>query len=372
MERTQNPPTAVNRMSEPGLHVNTIARSGCEEHFITVTLQDGETADALFQRAAAAVRESNATIVAQDVFGIEDGQDALANAFGERSWPLTWILNLTGAKAKIGDTQLWAISGPSVEVLRADGEVIGTLWSDAQGQYCRIAGVHGDPAAPNVDQARYVFETMKSTLLANGMDFSNVVRTWLYLDKILSWYGNFNKTRDAFFRDNGIFDGLVPASTGIGAGNPRGAALVGGCFAILPKAENIGAYKVKSPLQCPAMDYGSSFSRAVEVDMGDHRRLLVSGTASIDPEGTVIHREDVRGQIARTMEVVGAILDSRGMEWADVTRAIAYFTEAEDDPAFDEYCESAGLPQMPFVHIENDICLDGLIFEIEIDAVRPS
>ena len=69
------------------------------------------------------------------------------------------------------------------------------------------------------------------------------------------------------------------------------------------------AAAVPSPLQCPALDYGSSFSRAVELVAGDHRRLFVSGTASISPEGHTLHVGDVDAQVARTMEVVEAMLE---------------------------------------------------------------
>ena len=43
--------------------------------------------------------------------------------------------------------------------------------------------------------------------------------------RILDWYGDFNRTRDAFFSSRGIFDGLVPASTGMAGSNPQGTAL---------------------------------------------------------------------------------------------------------------------------------------------------
>ena len=70
----------------------------------------------------------------------------------------------------------------------------------------------------------------------------------------------------------------------------------------------------------------------------DHRRLYVSGTASIEPSGKTAHIGDPAKQISLTMEVVAAILESRRMTWADVSRAIAYFKDIKDAPLFDEYC----------------------------------
>jgi hypothetical protein len=78
---------------------------------------------------------------------------------------------------------------------------------------------------------------------------------------------------------------------------------------------------------------------------------------------------DVENQIALTMEVVGAILQSRRMSWADTSRAIAYFKDIEDAPLLDEYRRRKHLPHIPIAVAHGDICRGDLLFEIEIDAV---
>ena len=130
---------------------------------------------------------------------------------------------------------------------------------------------------------------MEAALRLAGMDFSHVVRTWLFLDEILAWYRELNQARDAFFTSRGVYDGLVPASTGIGARNPAGTAVVAELLAVQPKSSRVRIRSVPSPLQCPALQYHSSFSRAVEVAQPDHRRLFISGTASIGPDGRSAH-----------------------------------------------------------------------------------
>jgi enamine deaminase RidA (YjgF/YER057c/UK114 family) len=161
----------------------------------------------------------------------------------------------------------------------------------------------------------------------------------------------------------------MPASTGIGAGNCAGVAVVAEALAIKAKEQNIHIYEVPSPLQCPASDYKSSFSRAVEVVLPDHRRLYVSGTASIEPGGRTAHVGDVEKQIALTMDVVEAILASRQMGWSDVSRAIAYFKDIQDASLLDSYCSKKRLPLLPMAVAHGDICRDDLLFEIEVDAV---
>jgi enamine deaminase RidA (YjgF/YER057c/UK114 family) len=221
-----------------------------------------------------------------------------------------------------------------------------------------------------MDQTSVVFQNMEKALNSVGMDFSHVVRTWLYINNILDWYDDFNIVRTDFFNKRNVFEGLVPASTGVGVANPESAALVAEVLAIKPDSDKIQIEKVGSPLQCPATDYKSSFSRAVEVKFSDYKRLYISGTASIDGDGNTIYVGDVKKQIARTMEVVEAILKSREMDWTDVSRAIAYFPDLSKAYLLEDYCKQNAIPHMPLAIAHGDICRDDLLFEIEVDAVK--
>ncbi|MBN2131911.1 MAG: hypothetical protein JW741_20590, partial [Sedimentisphaerales bacterium] len=167
-----------------------------------------------------------------------------------------------------------------------------------------------------------------------------------------------------------VFDGLVPASTGVGGGNAVDGALVAGTIAIEARDAGVKAFVVPSPLQSSALDYGSSFSRAVELDMPDHRRLYVSGTASIDKAGNTVFLSDTPAQVKLTMEVVQAILRSRDMDWEDVTRSLVYFKNAGDAGVFENYRNQRDLPRFPAIVVENDICRDDLLFELEVDAIK--
>jgi enamine deaminase RidA (YjgF/YER057c/UK114 family) len=221
-----------------------------------------------------------------------------------------------------------------------------------------------------MEQTAEVFQKIDKALNLVGMDFSHVVRTWLYINEILDWYDDFNVVRTEFFNRNRVFERLVPASTGVGVSNPESAALVTEVMAIKPLSDKIHIEKIGSPLQCPATDYKSSFSRAVEVSFSDYRRLYISGTASIDGDGNTIFVGDVKKQIARTMEVVSAILESRQMNWQDVSRAIAYFPDLSNAYLLEEYCKSMSIPDLPIAIAHGDICRDDLLFEIEVDVVK--
>jgi len=128
--------------------------------------------------------------------------------------------------------------------------------------------------------------------------------------------------------------------------------------------------RVASPLQCAATRYRSSFSRAVEVDFPEHRYLTVSGTASIAPSGASLYEGDVVKQIHLTLDVVEAILKSRGYEWADTVRAIGYFRDIHDLPVFDAICKGRGIAPLPLAPAHAIVCRDDLLFEIELDAIK--
>lgn len=308
-------------------------------------------------------------VVAQWVFGGCQFQAAAQSAMGGVSWPMMWLEGDSCDGQHLAGLQAVLLKGVTPRRLKLDGAVVGAAWSDEDADYCWLSGVTpADLAATRGDQARQVYERIETVLGQVGMGFGEVVRTWLYLDRLLDWYDEFNVTRNLFFEERGVFERRVPASTGIGACNPRGAAIVAGALAIRPRHGGVKITVVPSPLQCSALEYRSAFSRAVELEFPDRRQLLISGTASIAPGGESVHRGDAAAQIALTMKVVDAILESRGMAWQDTTRAIGYFQDMKDAPLLAEYCQAHGIQDFPVINTHATVCRDDLLFEIELDA----
>ena len=364
----------LTRSVSDGLHVARLQHGGVEELFITAVPGGKDGFHGMFESIMQTVRQADATIVGQDVFGIpalrRESHDALVDVCGDVDWPTTCLEEGASEGFALTGTHVHAISGASVERIHLRDRVVGSLFQNDLTRYCRLGDIRcDDTSLSREEQARQSFIDMETALGQVGMDFSHVIRTWLYLDDLLSWYDEFNVVRTDFFKERGVFASMVPASTGIGGSNHAGAAMVSDLLAVDPNGDSVKVFPVASPLQCPAIDYGSSFSRAVEIDAPDHRRLLISGTASIDPDGATLYVDDVAEQIRLTMDVVGAILDSRQMGWRDITRAIAYIKSGHDAEVYRKYCRDKGLPELPTVIAENDICRDDLLFEIEVDAI---
>jgi enamine deaminase RidA (YjgF/YER057c/UK114 family) len=268
--------------------------------------------------------------------------------------------------------QTLAVTEAAPTPIALDGRIVGCTFADADADCCLLTGIlPADPHAPRAVQAESCLRQAARALAQAGMTFGHVARTWFFLADVLDWYDAFNRVRTAFFEEHGVFRGLLPASTGIGARNAAGAAVAAAVLALRPRHAGLRVTAVPSPLQGPAPNYRSSFSRAVEITAPGRRHLLISGTASIDTDGRSLHPGDVAPQIERTLDVLEALLRSRGMGWEDVTRAIAYACSAEDLPLFAAACRRRGLPPLPLLAAGDvAICRRELRFEIELDAAR--
>jgi enamine deaminase RidA (YjgF/YER057c/UK114 family) len=368
-------PAHIRRQQSDGLRLVAIDSKPVAEFHLTLTPMKGESINTMAKRLAGELLARNATVVRQVVFGSAAAAPAAVQALRQElndpEMPMTWVEGADCAGNAIAGMQIHAITGARVRTLGNKGAVT-RIWDDALATRCVVNPIlpARTQAAPP-EQAREVFEQLQTALAAAGMTMKDTVRTWFYLDDILSWYGEFNRVRNDVFARNELPPLNLPASTGVGGRNPMGAALSAAAWAVRPHdpATQVMHF-APSPEQCPASSYGSAFSRAVEIGSAGFRRLLVSGTASIARDGKTEHIGDVGAQIERTMQVAGAILESRRMTFADTAFATAFFKRPADAPLFAAWQARHGRQAMPVVNTVCDICRDDLLFEIELEAVQ--
>jgi enamine deaminase RidA (YjgF/YER057c/UK114 family) len=342
--------------------------------FMTFAPCPGESIMEMVRRAAFAVRRRSARIVSMTIFNgkaeFAAAQRNLSEIFGDISWPMTWLESEASPCDAPAGMELHAITDGTLPVrsLSLHHKVVGCTWEDAIAQYCVLGDLRDvAPCRSAPEQTRRVLEDMIDALAQAGMTFKHVYRTWFRNRDILAWYSDFNHVRTEFFNKLGVFDGLLPASTGISAGNPFGADLVAGLWALKPKHPDTRVCVVDSPLQDSACRYGSSFSRAVEVQRGDLRHLTISGTASIGPDGRTMHVGNIDAQVDQTMRVVRAILNSRHMDWPNVVRGLAYFRHSADIGAYSRWA-AGQRATLPVIELNHTVCRDDLLYEIEVDA----
>ncbi len=357
----------ITKQTLSGVSLVTLSHGTVAEHIINAAVT-GNRAEPTFS----AFPQAGESVLSQFVFGGTRYHDEVMASMPPLIWPLTWVHGDGCSGENLSGWQAYAISGPVVTPIWLGGKVVGMTYQDEDAAYCWLGGLlPADTKASRSTQTQSLFERMEEALSQAKMTFCDTVRTWLFLENLLDWYDDFNAVRTAFFNSRGVFDRRVPASTGIGAANPAGAALAASALAVKPLNDGVTITPQPSPLQCPAISYRSSFSRAMEIAYPDRRHLYISGTASIGPDGGALHLGDVDKQIDLTMRVVEELLKSRKMEWSHVVRAIAYFKDMADSPRLAGYCRQHNFPAFPTVFSHAVVCRDDLLFEIELDTVMP-
>ncbi len=119
----------------------------------------------------------------------------------------------------------------------------------------------------------------------------------------------------------------------------------------------------------------SSFSRALRLDLGGYKVLLISGTASVNEEGKPEHIGDFKAQLWRTYVNITNLLEAEGMSWHDVVRTTNYLRDIERDYAefnkirtsFYQWMKLDPLPAATGIQVR--LCWETLLVEIEVYAI---
>jgi len=336
----------------------------------------GEMPGKFSEKIAAIINSHSAEVVRATFFGSLSNRvetlKLLEQKLGGTGFPISWIEGDNCTGSFINGVYLFAVSGIDVRRLLNGDKVVGSFYSTDSASYCFLGGLYSDLMLSPFLQTHSILNTAGNILEQVSMNFSDTIRTWYYLDDIKSWYDDFNKARDFFFFSNDTFNNRLPSSTGIGGRNETGSKLGLELTAVKGVGNNISIGTVNSPLQCPATSYGSSFSRALLYSDGEFSNLTISGTASIGPNGETMHKGDMGKQVEMTFKVVKAILDSNGFSFTDIIRAYAYCSDKKQSSFFYEYCKDHIPGGIVFICTENKICRDDLLFEIDIEVIRPA
>ncbi len=196
------------------------------------------------------------------------------------------------------------------------------------------------------------------------------VRTWFFVGDIDNNYAGMVRGRNTVFAERGLTPSThFIASTGIGGrGADHRAPVVFNAYAIRGlRSGQVSYLKALSNLN-PTIEYGVAFERATAVDFADRRMVLVSGTASIDNKGEVVHHGDVVAQTDRMLDNVGALLAEGGCGFGDMIHAVVYLRDQAD---FRVVCNllACRLPHVPLVVVHAPVCRPGWLIEMECMAV---
>ena len=354
--------------------------AGATELYVTGVPSPGLPVDRQGDEVFGAIRSTlaaaGARILQERVFAARDAAEALApiraKAYGDLDdgTPPAWLAVAPGLTGPLAGVQVHAVrSAQKPRLLQLNGSFCGRALRCGGGEFLALSGLTAPEAGDAPRQARAMFEKAEAILRQAGGDMRSVVRTWVWLGDILSWYGDFNRVRNEFFLERGLLNGKpggdrLPASTGIGIGPAATARCALDVVAVLG-AEPSAQFLRAAGRQDSAFKYGSAFSRASRTRTPAGEAVFVSGTAAINADGVTQFVGDCDGQIRMTLDNVRAVLRETQCDDRDVVHAIAYCKTPAVEQAFQKVRRK--LP-WPWVVMICDICRDDLLFEVEATA----
>jgi enamine deaminase RidA (YjgF/YER057c/UK114 family) len=223
-------------------------------------------------------------------------------------------------------------------------------------------------------QTLAIFDAYNALLTNKAMTLQDhCLRTWFYVKDVDSNYDGLVKGRNQVFKKYN----LTPkthyiASTGIQ-----------GSYADINALVMMDAYAIKGiqPGQVrhlQALDhlshthvYGVAFERATSIAYRDRQHIIISGTASIDANGEVVHEGEVMGQLERTLENIAALLDQANATIDDMQHFIVYLRNSRDTGLVRDHMKER-FGNKPFLVVTGPVCRPSWLVEIEGIAVVPN
>lgn len=218
-----------------------------------------------------------------------------------------------------------------------------------------------------------IFNHYVDFLDAKGMTlFDHCVRTWIYVRDIDNHYAGMVESRKEFFDKHGLTaDTHYIASTGIEARLNNVGTLVSmdalAIDGIVP--EQVTQMEALDHLN-PTHEYGVTFERGTKITYGDREHFYISGTASIDKCGEVVHVGDIEKQTYRTLENINALLNPHGADLSDMAYLIVYLRNITDEKKVIELLNKEVGEAIPKVIVNGAVCRPTWLIEIEGVGVK--
>jgi enamine deaminase RidA (YjgF/YER057c/UK114 family) len=284
-------------------------------------IEAGAAAKAAYGEVVRILQDHDLTMVHERLFGsLSVKKEILASraeAFRASNLPIdgpftfiqgqpTWGTGFAGfiiqaVSCRLTQDEVWTVMD--------QGTAVGRGWRQGGATFLLLQNFQGMVAnchEPNdrLHQVRRMIQHAARLLERQGASYRDVVRTWFYLEDILAWYPEFNRTRSALYQKLGLMpkisssSGQLPASTGIGGAVSLESACVLDLLAVVRPSESRPLVRyLSSPAQPEALTYGSAFSRGTLICHSDFNLIQVSGTAAIDEYGDSLYPGDVAAQM---------------------------------------------------------------------------
>lgn len=182
-------------------------------------------------------------------------------------------------------------------------------------------------------QCRTLFEEYSQQLESRGGSlFNDSIRTWLFVQNVDVNYAGVVTGRNEHFDVKGLTsDTHFISSTGIQGRSAEYSSVVQlDSYSVLGlKPEQIQFLYAPEFLN-PTHEYGVRFERGTALHFEDRTFCTISGTASIDNLGEVVHVGDIKAQCLRMWENVEALLAEASASMSDMMQIIIYLRDMSD------------------------------------------
>jgi enamine deaminase RidA (YjgF/YER057c/UK114 family) len=241
------------------------------------------------------------------------------------------------------------------------------------GQFRHLWNASAHNTATNSEyQTRLLFNEYIMQLAQEGCTLANnCIRTWLFVNDIdLNYSGVVRARNQVFFTQGLTQDTHFIASTGIGGRQQDGAVLTQMDNYAIDGISREQIHYLYAPTHLNrTSDYGVSFERGTYVDYGDRRQVFISGTASIDNKGQIVHPKDVEKQTRHMWDNVEALLAEAECSYEHVGVMIVYLRDLADFALVNRLYEER-FPQKPRIIVQAPVCRPGWLVEMECMAVK--
>ena len=220
------------------------------------------------------------------------------------------------------------------------------------------------------NQTVALLDELSAGLESSGLTLeTNCMRTWLFVQNIDVNYKGVVDGRNAVFDRHGLTpDTHFIASTGIeGRTADCKNKVMLDAVAVSGPGVLVKYLYGESHLNRTSQ-YGVRFERGTMVEYPDRKHVYISGTASIDNKGRILHEGDVVSQTDRMIENVGVLLAEAGCGFSQVGSMIVYLRDASDYDVVKKIIDTR-FPDCPHVIVQAPVCRPGWLVEMECIAI---
>ena len=246
------------------------------------------------------------------------------------------------------------------------------LFEVRHGAYRHLWGGGSFNRAANSEyQTRLIFRDYILQLTeANCTLAANCLRTWIFVQNVdVNYPGVVKARKEVFATQNLTEETHFIASTGIeGRYFDPMVFVTMDTYAVSGICPGQIRYLYAPEHLNRTYEYGVTFERGTAVTYGDRRHVFISGTASIDRYGEIVHAGDVIKQTSRMIENIEALLKEADATLNDIMQAVIYIRDTADYARVKRYIDEHH-PSLPYIIVRAPVCRTGWLVEMECTAV---